>query len=153
MTIPQEKKDNEFSVDAQLRILKGKAIQLSFRIPLLGTEAFRVVITPDKLLIIDRLHKSYFSETMEAVKANADFDFDYYELEGQLTDKLFVPGRTEITPVKKKLIFPVASERYTMDLFYKTIDLNTPFSIDSSFPERYQRIPMSEAVQLIKNLL
>lgn len=40
-----------------IKVMKGEAIQLSFRIPILGGEAVRVTVTPDTLLIIDRLNK------------------------------------------------------------------------------------------------
>lgn len=92
------KQKKEVAVDAQLRIIKNEAIQLSLRIPLLGNEAFKIVITPDRVLVIDRLNKQYLSESTKDIQAQAPFDFDYYSFEALLTNRLFIAGKKEITP-------------------------------------------------------
>jgi hypothetical protein len=97
LSVKPGKKSRETAVDAQLRIVKDEAIQLSLRIPILGTEAFKLVITPDNLLVIDRLNKQYLSESMHDMKAKAPFDFDYYSLEALFTNQLFIAGKKEIT--------------------------------------------------------
>ena len=86
------------TVDAQLRILKDEMIQLSLRIPILGTEAARINISPDKILIVDRMNKMYFTESMENLKKHLPFDFDYYSLQSLFTNRLFIAGKQEVTP-------------------------------------------------------
>lgn len=86
------------TVDAQLRIVKDEMIQLSLRIPILGTEAARINISPDKILIVDRMNKMYFTESMENLKKHLPFDFDYYSLQSLFTNQLFIAGKQEITP-------------------------------------------------------
>ncbi|MDR0681295.1 MAG: DUF4292 domain-containing protein [Dysgonamonadaceae bacterium] len=92
------KQKKEVTVDALLRIIKNEAIQLSLRIPLLGTEAFKIIITPDQILIVDRLNKQYLSETMKNVQTRVPFDLDYYSLEALLTNRMFIAGAQKITP-------------------------------------------------------
>jgi hypothetical protein len=98
LTLKPGKQKKETSVDAQLRIVKDEAIQFSLRIPILGTEAFKVLITPEKILIVDRLNKQYLLESMADIKTQVPFDFDYYSFEALLTNRLFIAGKKEITP-------------------------------------------------------
>ncbi|MDR0413152.1 MAG: DUF4292 domain-containing protein [Dysgonamonadaceae bacterium] len=91
-------KKKETAIDARLRIVKNEAIQLSVRIPLLGSEAFRVLITPRRLLVIDRINRQYLSEPMSGIQAMLPFDFDYYSLEALLTNRLFIAGKKDIRP-------------------------------------------------------
>jgi hypothetical protein len=86
------------TTDAQLRIVKDKMIQLSLRIPILGTEAARINISPDQILIIDRMNKIYFAESMKNLKKHFPFDFDYYSMQSLFTNQLFIAGKQEVTP-------------------------------------------------------
>jgi hypothetical protein len=85
------------SVDAQLKIKKDEIIQLSLRIPLLGSEAAKISITPEKIIFIDRLNKQYFAESMETIQELSPFDFDYYSLQALFTNHLFIAGKQTIT--------------------------------------------------------
>lgn len=86
------------TTDAQLRIIKDEMIQLSLRIPILGTEAVRINISPEQIIIIDRMNKMYFAESMENLKKRFPFDFDFYNLQSLFTNRLFVIGRQGLMP-------------------------------------------------------
>ena len=88
---------NTTSVNAQLRIIKDQIIQLSLRIPLLGSEAARISITPEQITIIDRLRKLYVSESMQKIKEKASFDFDFYSLQALFTNQLFIAGKSALS--------------------------------------------------------
>jgi hypothetical protein len=211
----------ETGIDAQLRIVKGEAIQISLRIPILGSEAFRIVIGPEKVLIIDRLNRQYLSESTRFVLAQTFFDFDYYALEALLTNQLFIAGKKEIGPAdysdfrvrkdrfrahltcsdRQKINYDFESDYtnrvqsalmqqengssylqctygdwglasnnrtfpMTVDLqlhmpdnvfglsfSFKSLAVDTGATIDSSIPNRYQPIPLEQAIRLIKSLL
>jgi hypothetical protein len=85
------------TTDAQLRIIKNEMIQLSLRIPVLGTEAARINISPEQVIIIDRINKMYFAESMENLKECFPFDFDFYSLQSLFTNRLFIAGKQELT--------------------------------------------------------
>ncbi|MDR0547116.1 MAG: DUF4292 domain-containing protein [Dysgonamonadaceae bacterium] len=97
LSLQAGEKKAPFSLDAQLRILHNEALQLSLRMPLLGTEAMRVVITPDKVLIIDRVNKQCIEESIAALQAQFPFTFDYYMLEALWTNRLFLNGKTALS--------------------------------------------------------
>jgi len=84
------------TTDAQLRIIKDEMIQLSLRIPILGTEAARVNISPDQVIIIDRINRMYFAESMENLKKRFPFDFNFYSLQSLFTNQLFIAGKQEL---------------------------------------------------------
>jgi hypothetical protein len=85
------------SANAQLRIIKDKIIQLSLRIPFLGTELARISITPEQIIIIDRNNKRYFSESMQKLQQTTSFDFDFYSLQALFTNQLFIAGKSSIS--------------------------------------------------------
>jgi hypothetical protein len=86
------------TTDAQLKIIKNEMIQLSLRIPILGTEAARINISPEQMIIIDRINKMYFAESMENLKKHFPFDFDFYSVQSLFTNQLFVAGKQQLTP-------------------------------------------------------
>jgi hypothetical protein len=84
------------SVDAYLKIKKNQAIELSLRVPIIGMEVAKVSITPEQILIIDRINKQYFRESMNRIQEEISFDFDYYSLQALLTNHLFIAGKATI---------------------------------------------------------
>ena len=84
---------NTTTVNAQLRIIKDRAIQLSLRIPFLGSEVARLTVTPEQITIIDRMNRRYVSENIQSLKKITDFDFDFYSLQALFTNQLFVAGK------------------------------------------------------------
>ena len=89
---------NTTSVNAQLRIIRDKIIQLSLRLPLLGTEIGRITVTPEQILVIDRINKQYVSESIQNLKQTVAFDFDFYSLQALFTNQLFIAGKSSIAP-------------------------------------------------------
>jgi len=94
----QQTKKNTISANAQLRIIKDQVIQLSLRIPFLGTEVARISITPEQIIIIDRANKRYVSESIETLQQRTNFDFDFYNLQALFTNQLFIAGKSSISP-------------------------------------------------------
>jgi hypothetical protein len=88
-------KNESTSLGAQLRIKKNEVIQLSFRV-ILGIEVAKVTITPEQIIIIDRINKRYLSEPMEKLRELAPVDFDFYSLQALLTNHLFIAGKPTI---------------------------------------------------------
>jgi len=101
-SIQTKKQNNTTSANAQLRIIKDQIIQLSVRIPLLGTEVARISIMPDQIIIIDRINKRYVSEPIQKLKEITAFDFDFYSLQALFTNQLFIAGKPAITPADYK---------------------------------------------------
>ena len=88
-------KKSATSVNAQLRIIKDKVIQLSLRMPVLGSELARVSITPERVIILDRINRRYVSEPIQKLQELSSFDF--YSLQALFTNQLFIAGKQSIS--------------------------------------------------------
>jgi len=105
------------SVNAVLKIIGGEQIQLSLRIPILGSEAARMNFTPTNALIIDRINNRYFFDSMENLKLRSGFDFDFYTLQALLADRLFIAGKRVILEEDYQL-FTLEETEFTANLLY-----------------------------------
>ena len=83
-------------VNGTLRIKKGEVIQLSIA-PLLGIEVARAEISPDGVLVIDRMNKRYVEVSLAEVKALANADLDFHTLQALFLNELFLPGKDDLT--------------------------------------------------------
>lgn len=95
MSLKLGEKNKSTSVSSQIKIKKNEAIEISLRAPILG-EVFKVFISPEQLLIIDRWNKQYFTESMSRVQDIAPFDFDFFSLQALFTNHLFIAGKPDI---------------------------------------------------------
>ena len=83
-------------VNGMLRIKKGEVVQLSVA-PLLGIEVARAEISPDGVLVIDRMNKRYVQVSFAEVKALANVELDFHALQSLFLNELFLPGKENVT--------------------------------------------------------
>ena len=82
-------------VNGTLRIKKGEVIQMSVA-PFLGIEVARAEISPDGILVIDRMNKRYVEVSFAEVKALAHADLDFHTLQALFLNELFLPGKGDL---------------------------------------------------------
>lgn len=83
-------------VNGALRIKKGEVIQVSIA-PLLGIEVARAEISPDGVLVIDRMNKRYVEVSFAEVKALANADLDFHTLQALFLNEVFLPGKDDLS--------------------------------------------------------
>ena len=83
-------------VNGTLRIKKDEVIQMSIA-PFLGIEVARAEISPDGILVIDRMNKRYVEVSFAEVKALAHADLDFHTLQALFLNELFLPGKGDLT--------------------------------------------------------
>lgn len=83
-------------VNGTLRIKKNEVIQMSIT-PLLGIEVARAEISPDGILVIDRMNKRYVEVSFVEVKALTNVDLDFHSLQALFLNELFLPGKGDLT--------------------------------------------------------
>lgn len=83
-------------VNGTLRIKKDEVIQMSIA-PFLGIEVARAEISPDGILVIDRMNKRYVEVSFVEVKALAHADLDFHTLQALFLNELFLPGKGDLT--------------------------------------------------------
>ena len=79
-----------------VKLIKDKEFQLSIRIPLINSEAFRINITPDSVYVVDRVNKKYAIESIKQYQEKHNIDLNFYNLQAVLTNALFIPGKKEV---------------------------------------------------------
>ena len=83
-------------VSGMLRIKKGESIQMSIA-PILGIEVARAEISPDGILVIDRMNKRYVEISFAEIKDLAKADLDFHTLQALFLNELFLPGKGDLT--------------------------------------------------------
>jgi hypothetical protein len=142
-TIKPGKNSGKTSVDGQLKIIKDQAIQLSLKVPILGIEAFRVTLTPDKIIAIDRINKQYLVESMKEIQEKAPFDFDFYSFQALLSNQLFIAGKNQIFP-EDYAFFQIQENPYLVQI-ENTDTYNTGYSFTSDYTNRIQNTQIYKA--------
>jgi len=79
---------------ATLKMVNGEAINLSIH-PVLGIELFRVVLTPENFLLIDRMNKRYVSEPIAELEKELNIKLDFEMLQALFTNRIFYPQQTQ----------------------------------------------------------
>ncbi|MDL2222831.1 DUF4292 domain-containing protein [Bacteroidales bacterium OttesenSCG-928-M11] len=112
------RKNAHYSCNGQVRIIKDECVQLSFTMPLIGSEIFKLTITPDSITIIDRYNKEYINESIRNIKDVYPFDFNYYDMESLFTNRIFVAGEKTFDPSFHRY-FTLLEDEYDAFLNYR----------------------------------
>ena len=83
-------------VSGTMRIKKGEVVQLSIA-PLLGIEVARAEISPDGVLVIDRVNRRYVRVSFNELQELANAQLDFYSLQALFLNEIFLPGKKELT--------------------------------------------------------
>lgn len=78
------------------KLVKDEVLQASVRIPIIGAEAMRVDITPEKIVLIDRLSARYAEVDLKGAEVSSMVAFNFYNLQALLTNQLFVAGESRV---------------------------------------------------------
>ena len=97
MSLTLDWEDKKTKVGGTLRIKKGEVIQMSIA-PLLGIEVARVEISPEGVLVIDRMNKRYVQVSFVELETLAKAKLDFYTLQALFLNELFLPGKKELSP-------------------------------------------------------
>lgn len=66
LTVPT--KDAVLTVSGTMKLVSGERMQISFLMPILRSEVARIEITPDEILLVDRMGKRYTRATYRDIK-------------------------------------------------------------------------------------
>lgn len=83
-------------VNATLRIRRGEVIRLSVA-PLLGIEVARMDITPENILLIDRLNKRYVRVSFKEISRLANTELNFNILQSLFLNELFLPDKASLS--------------------------------------------------------
>jgi len=84
-------KDTDFSFKGQIKIVRDSIIYGSFQVAL-GIEALRFKITPDSVVVLNRIQKEYYSLPIDQLSSKLNVYIDYYDIQDILLGELFIYG-------------------------------------------------------------
>lgn len=148
LTIP-DKKGGSLSVGGTMRMKTHERVQISLLMPILRTEVARIEVTPEEVLLVDRMNRRFVRASKEELKGiilpkNAEFS----RLEKILTDASLPGGKTELTG---KDIGISSLEKAKVQLYeFSTKEFSmTPTELSS----KYRQVPLEELIKMLVALL
>lgn len=95
MTLPLKKSD--YTVNGTLKMQRDQLIQISLLIPIIRTEAARIEISPDHILVIDRMNRRYASVPVAELRYIFHTEVDFPMLQSLFSNNIFLPGKYNLT--------------------------------------------------------
>lgn len=95
MTIPLKKSD--YTISGTLKMQRDELIQISFLLPIIRTEAARIEISPQHILVIDRLNKRYASVPVDELREIFQTEIDFPMLQSLFSNTIFLPGKYQLS--------------------------------------------------------
>lgn len=145
LTIPN--KDGSITVNGTMKLVSGERMQLSFLMPIIRSEIARLEITPDDVLVIDRMGKRYVQASRKELKDILPKKADFAHLEKILFDASKPGGKTSLTG--KELGIPSLEKGKIVlsDFSSKELSL-TPTQVSS----RYAKVEWTELLEMLAKL-
>ena len=145
LTVPT--KDAVLTVNGTMKLVSGERLQLSFLMPILRTEVARVEITPDDVLLIDRMGKRYVKATRQELKAYLPKKADFTYLEKLLFAAAQPDGKRVLTG---KELGIASLEKGKMELYgFSTEPLTL---VPAQLSSKYKEVTLQEMLHLLMSL-
>ena len=146
LTIPSGS-DGSITTGGTMKMKGGERVQLSIQMPILRTEIARLEITPDEVLLIDRMNKRYVRVSRKELDDILPKDARFSKLEKLLLSASRPEGKAELSG--KELGIP-SLERAKVRLydFSSKEFAMTPTEIS----DRYTQVPLEELLNMLTKL-
>ncbi len=145
LTVPH--KDAVLTVNGTMKLKEGERMQLSFLMPILRTEVARMEVTPDDILLVDRMGKRYVQATRKELKRILPKKADFARLEKLLYAASKPDGKKTLTGkelgipslAKGKLVFSDFSNKgFTMS--------------PTQLSQKYREVAWEELLEMLMDL-
>lgn len=133
LTVPN-KGGSSIALPGTLKMKGGERIQLSVLMPVFRSEVARIDITPDEVLLVDRMNKRYVRATRADLKEILPKDADFAKLE-RILFKASLPGeKAELTG--KELGIPSMEKARVKLTDFSTSEFElTPTEVSAKYTE------------------
>lgn len=145
LTIPH--KDAVFTVNGTMKLISGERMQISFLMPILRTEVARIDVTPDELLLVDRMEKRYVRIDKATLKHSFSrkANFEYLE---EILFKASQPGAKAILTAKELGLNKLDKAQLELTDFSEL-----PFSMSATqITSKYTEVSLEELLELLIKL-
>lgn len=146
LTIPGKK--GSMTVGGTMKMKTHDRVQISLLMPILRTEVARVELTPDEVLLVDRMNKRFVRASRSELKNILPKNADFSRLEKLLINASLPGGKTELTG--KDIGIP-SLEKAKVQLYgFSTKEFSmTPTELTS----KYRQVPLEDLVKMLVALL
>ena len=147
LTVPTSK-EAILTVDGTLKLKAGERVQVSFLMPILRTEIARIDLTPDEILLVDRMGRRYVQASRKELKSMLPKKATFARLEKLLYEAARPGAKNYLTGTD--LGIP-SLERGKIEL---TNFSSKPFNLSpTQLSSRYKRVELEELLGLLISLL
>lgn len=147
LTIPS-KKGGSMSVGGTMKMKSHERVQISLLMPIFRTEVARIEVTPDGVLLVDRMNKRFVRATRDELKNILPKNADFARLEKILTNASLPGGKSELTG--KELGFPTLEKAKVQLYEFSTKEFSmTPTELTA----KYRQVPLEQLVKMLMALL
>ena len=145
LTIPN--KGGTVTVNGTMKLVSGERMQLSFLMPILRSEIARLEITPNDVLIVDRMGKRYVQEPRKELKDVLPKKADFAHLEKLLYAASKPNGKKVLTG--KELGIP-SLEKGKIELSNFS---DKPFALTpTQLSQKYKEVELEELLEMLMDL-
>lgn len=145
LTVPT--KDAVFTVNGTMKLISGERMQLSFQMPIIRTEVARMEVTPDEILLVDRMGKRYVQATRKELKDVLPRKADFARLE-KILFEASTPNGKRVLSGKELGIPSLEKGKIELSNFSNNAFSLTPTQVTS----KYTKVELSEILELLLSL-
>lgn len=145
LTVPV--KDAVLTVSGTMKLKDGERMQLSFLMPILRSEVARIDITPDEVLLVDRMGKRYVQVSRQELKGMLPKKATFHTLEKLLHAASRPGGKSALTASELGIPSLEKGKIELTDFSTKPFNM-TPTELSS----RYQKVELYELLELLMSL-
>lgn len=146
LTVPH--KDATLTVNGTMKLKSGERMQISFLMPIIRTEVARMEVTPDDILLVDRMGKRYVQATRKELKNVLPKKADFAHLEKLLYAASKPNGKKTLTG--KELGIP-SLEKGQIE-FYNFSDKELALS-PTRLSGKYKKVELEELLEMLMSLM
>lgn len=145
LTVPS--KDAVLTVNGTMKLKAGERMQLSFLMPILRSEVARIDVTPEEVILVDRMGKRYVQASRQELKGIFPKKATFQHLEKLLYAASRPGGKNTLTGSELGIPSLEKGKIELTDFSTKPFNL-TPTQLSS----RYQRVELYEILELLMSL-
>ena len=136
-----------YSVNGTMKLKKGEIVQVSFLMPILRTEVARIEVTPENILLVDRVNHRYVRSTKEELKDRLPKRWTYSRLEDLIYEASAPGGKKGISGEEFGLA-KLQKAKVELSDFSDEVNNVKPTTLST----RYEQVTLDELLQFLLSL-
>lgn len=145
LTVPS--RNAVLTVSGTMKLKSGERMQMSFLMPILRSEVARLEVTPDDILLVDRMGKRYVRATREELEDLLPREADFARLEQLLFDAARPDGKRSLSGTEVGI---PALEKGKIELYDFSEE---PFEMTpTTLSPKYEQVSPEEILHFLMNL-